>query len=182
MAYSETDRVYVRKFLGFSAIYLQGDPRLESALSATQSVADGGARPDSTTENAVKALLYGQAAQTGTAGVTIGASPQAGPFATPSRPGLVNIKQAIDGLMPITFVLRADDNDAVIDPARGAAILRRMGRELVAELADVLSTPPRADVFGVRSPRLDPESEAIGEVAVGLGGHNSGGESSGFFP
>lgn len=178
--YSELDRVFIRKFLGFSSIFLQGDPRLESAVTATQSVADNGARPDSNTENAVKALLYGQAAQAGTAGVTMGPAAQNIAFALPSRPGLVNIKQALDGLIPLNFILRADNEDAVIDPARGAAILRRMGREMVAELADILSTPPREDVFGTRRPRMDPESEAMGEVAIGLGGHNAGGESSSF--
>lgn len=179
---SELDRVYIRKFLGFSAIFLQGDPRLENAITAIQSTADGGARPDSSSENAVKALLYGQQAGTGTSGVTMGGTAQNVTFVTPSRPGLVNVKSALDGLIPISYVLEADGGDAVIDPARGAAILRRMGREMVAELADVMATPPRSDVFGTRSPRMDPESEAIGEVAIGLGGHNSGGESSGNFP
>lgn len=174
--YSELDRVHVRKFLGFSAIFLQGDPRLENAVSATMSVADGGARPDSNTENAVKALLYGTAAQCGPAGVTLGPTAHNVAFAIPARPGLVNVKAALDGLIPISYALKADE--ASIDPARGAAILRRMGREMVAELADVLSTPPRFDVFGTRRPGADPEMDAIGEVAIGLGGHNAGGESS----
>ncbi|MCL2450476.1 MAG: hypothetical protein FWD17_16130 [Polyangiaceae bacterium] len=180
MAYSELDRTYIRKFLGFSAIYLQGDPRLENAILATSSVADGGGRPDSNAENAVKALLYGTAAQAGTTGVTLGPDAQNVTFATPARPGLVNIKSALDGLIPISYALKAD-GEAEIDPARGAAILRRMGREMVAELADILSTPPRKDVFGTRRPGMDPESDAIGEVAVGIGGHNGGGDSS-FFP
>ncbi len=182
MAFAELDRVYIRKFLGFSAIFLQGDPRLENAITAIQSSADGGSRPDSSSENAVKALLYGQQAGTGAAGVIMGATAQNTSFQTPSRPGLVNIKSALDGLIPLSYVLSADKQDAVIDPGRGAAILRRMGRELVAELADVMATPPRTDVFGTRAPHMDPESEAIGEVAVGLGGHNAGGESSGNFP
>src|ERR1019366_2302710 len=175
MAYSELDRVEVRKFLGFSAIYLQGDPRLENALSATQSVADKGARPDSNTENAIKALLYGQAAPCGQVGVALGPTAQNVTFAMPARPGLVNIKSALDGLVPFSFVLKGDETS--IDPARGAAILRRMGRELVAELADVLSTPPRFDVFGTRRPGEDPETDAIADVAVGLGGINAGGSS-----
>jgi hypothetical protein len=180
VAYTELDRTQIRRFLGFAAIFLQGDPRLESAITGTQSIADLGSRPDSNTENAIKALIWGQAAQTGAAGVSLGPTVQAGPFAMPSRPGLVNIKSALDGLIPLNFILEADQKDAVIDPARGAAILRRMGRELVAELSNILSTPPRQDVFGVRMPGSDPESEAMGEVAIGLGGHNAGGSSQSF--
>lgn len=176
MAYSELDRVYVRKFLGFSAIFLQGDPRLENALNATQSIADNGVRPDSNTENAIKALLYGQASQAGTNGVTLGPAAQNTTFQVPARPGLVNIKNALDGLIPISFVLFADQKEIEIDPARGASILRRMGREMVAELADVLSTPPRFDVFGTRRYGHDPETEGFME-SIGLGGHNAGGES-----
>src|ERR1035438_174575 len=65
MAYSELDRTYIRHFVGYGAIFLQAEPRLENAITATQSITDAiskGSRPDSSTENYLKSLLYGTAA------------------------------------------------------------------------------------------------------------------------
>ena len=169
--FSELDRSYIRKFLRYSAIFLQGDPRLESAVTATQSVADGGSRPDSNSENQIKGLIYGVAAS-GSGAVTLSGTAQNTAFAIPARKGLLNIYSAIDGLIPISYVLEAD-NEAKIDPARGRAILKVMARDLVRELEDLLSTI-------VRGSGVDPELDAMGESAVGLGGHNSGGSSIGF--
>lgn len=171
MAFSELDRVYIRTFMGFSATFLQGDPRLESAITAIQSVSENGTRPDSSSENYVKGLLYGSAAVTGALPVP-GPTAQNTPFALPARQGLVNIKQALDGLIPISYVLAADNREAEIDPARGAAVLRRIGRELVAELSSLLDTPPRWDVFGTKRSNENPYEH------IGLGGHNAGGEST----
>jgi hypothetical protein len=170
VAFSELDRSYIRKALRFSAIFLQGDPRLETAITSLQSLADGGSRPDSTSENSVKALIYGQAAQAGPA-VQPGGTPQNMAFSIPARQGILNIYSAIDGLIPISFVLSADNHEAEIDPVRGRALLRTMARDLIREMEDILSTV-------MRGPGVDPESEAIGEVAIGLGGHNAGGSSS----
>lgn len=57
MAFTEAERVKIRKYLGFSAIYLQAEPRLENAITAVQSTADGGTRPDSSTETAIREQL-----------------------------------------------------------------------------------------------------------------------------
>ena len=36
MAYSETDKTYIRRYVGYGAIFLQAEPRLENAIQATQ--------------------------------------------------------------------------------------------------------------------------------------------------
>lgn len=55
--FQESDRVQIRHFLGVGQLFLQAYPLLESAISATQSVADGGSRPDNSAELAIKALV-----------------------------------------------------------------------------------------------------------------------------
>ena len=42
MSFSELDRTYIRRFVGFGAIFVQAEPRLENAITAVQSTADGG--------------------------------------------------------------------------------------------------------------------------------------------
>lgn len=54
MAYTEPQRVEIRKWLGFSGIYFQN---LELAITASQSTADGGVLSDSTTETSVVSWL-----------------------------------------------------------------------------------------------------------------------------
>lgn len=148
MAFSEQDRVQIRRFLGFSSIFIQADLRLELAIGAIQSLSEPpGVRPDSNSENYVKGLIYGIAAQPGPSGVTLGPTAQNITWSMPAQPGLVQIKAQIDGLIPITFVLSADKGDAVIDPARGKQILRSIGREKVTEMCAVLATSRRMDIF-----------------------------------
>lgn len=57
MAFTEADRVLIRQYVGWSAIYLQYQPLLESAITTIQSTADGGVRIDNSTELLVKSLL-----------------------------------------------------------------------------------------------------------------------------
>jgi len=165
MAYSEQDRTIIRHFLGYPAIFLQAEPRLEAAITATQSVADGGGRPDSNTENYILGLVYGTNPQTGSA-ITLGpASQTSTPRAMPATQGLLSIEQQIASLRPITFVTSADKGDAVIDAARGMALLRAEGRRLVNALSRMLATKPRADVFtgadvGPESPLFFPDQPA----------------------
>lgn len=56
MAFVESDRVQIRHFLGFSALFQQADPRLENAITAVQGPPNG-TRPDSSTEAQVLALV-----------------------------------------------------------------------------------------------------------------------------
>lgn len=145
MAYAELDRSYIRHFVGYGAIFIQADPRLENAITATQSVADLGARPDSSTENVIKGLIYGVAAVVGVA-VTPGGTAQSGPFAQPAQRGLLQLEQSIANLDPLIGVLRAEE--ATLDTAREGIRLKMEGRRLCHAMARMLGMRGvRADVF-----------------------------------
>lgn len=166
MAYSEEDRTWIRHFLGFSAIFIQADLRLENAIQASQSVADGGSRPDSSGENHVKGLIYGFAAvTTGAGGITPGGAPQNGVQNTPALLGLIEVERQLQFIWPAAIAAKVDEVD--VDVARGGAILRREGRRLVAGIAKILSTAPRHDVFGIAEP--NPEGDAFYELPDGAG-------------
>jgi len=164
MAYSEQDRTLIRHFLGYPAIFTQAEPRLENAITATQSLADGGARPDSNTENFIKGLVYGSSSQTGSP-VTPGPTTQSTTFVMPATIGLLAIEQKMTNMLDVAFVNSADQNEANIDVARGNATLRIEGRRLVNSLARMLATKPRADIFsssdvGPESPLFFPDEPA----------------------
>lgn len=160
MAYAEVDRTWIRKFVGYGAIFLQAEPRLENAITATQSVADGGGRPDSSTENYVKGILYGFAAVTGVAGVTPGPASTTGvTFATPAVRGLIQIEQMIATQDVFLGAARADGGEVEIDPAREVARLRLEGRRLCHQLARMLGMKGvRADVFSA-GPTISDEGD-----------------------
>ena len=116
--FTESDRVQIRKYLGYSALFLQLDPRLESAISTIQSVADGGTRPDSSSEDYARQLI---------------ASCQ-------------DVDTKLTNLDSMMGMGRMDD--ASFDPAKEDLRLRRKGRMYVFRLAKLLDTVPRANVFG----------------------------------
>lgn len=150
MSYSELDRTYIRRYIGYGAVYIQAEPRLETAISSTQSIADGGSRPDSSVENYVKGLIYGAAAVTGTqTGVTPGPVSTTGvTFAQPAIRGLLQIELAIAQQDVFLGALKADGGDAEIDPARERASLRKEGRRLCHALARILGLKGvRVDIF-----------------------------------
>lgn len=147
MAYAELDRAYIRHFVGYGAIFMQAEPRLENAITATQSSADGGSRPDSSTENVIKGLIYGTAAVTGV-GVTPGGSPQSGPFAQPAQRGLLQVETSIATMDSLLGSLEVDGGEVKLDTARETARLRSVGRVLCHSLARMLGMKGvRADVF-----------------------------------
>jgi len=147
MAYSETDRSWIRKYVGYGAIFLQAEPRLENAITATQSQADGGVRPDASTENYVKGLIYGFAAAGTVAGVTPGAVSTTGvSFATPAVDGLLAIEAGLT--KQSTFLGAGKVDEVTVDPARESARLRAEGRRLCHSLARMLGMKGvRADIF-----------------------------------
>jgi hypothetical protein len=149
VSYSETDRTWVRRYVGYGAIFLQAEPRLENALTATQSVADGGGRPDSSTENNVKGIIYGFAAVAGTAGVTPGPGSTTGTtFSTPLLPGLITIESNIAQQSVFMGATSVDGGDAKVDPVRETMRLRAEGRRLAHQLARMLGMRGvRADMF-----------------------------------
>jgi hypothetical protein len=123
MAFTEAERVKVRRYLGFAAIYLQAEPMLENALSAVQSTADGGTRPDNSTELDIRELLT----------------------------HLATIETKLRELWNCSKTLKVDD--VTVDPARAMLMLRMEGRRLVGYLAVALGTRPVRDVFSGVPPR-----------------------------
>jgi hypothetical protein len=118
--FQEVDRVNLRHFLGFGSIFLQADPRLENAITAVQSVADGGTRPDSSTEAAIKTMV------------------------TSAQAVEAKLANLWDQMQVVS------DNQTEIDPMRAAMMLRSEGRRVVHGIARMLGLKgPRADVFGV---------------------------------
>jgi hypothetical protein len=159
MAFSEADRVWIRHFMGFAAIFVQADLRLENSIQAIQSQADGGVRPDSSSENYVKGCVYGVAAVTGqSTGVTPGGLTQNLVFASPAQRGLITIEATIAQQDAFLGALSADGGEVKIDSARETARLRWEGRRLVTAMATMLATSPRRDVFSTTpaNPSGDP--------------------------
>lgn len=148
MAISESDRVFIRKYVGFSSLFTQRDPRLESAIRSIQSLADGGSQPDSSSENEMKALLYGSAAITGAAGVVLGPSPiDSSTLAQPARRGLIQIDAQIAKMDIYLGSTEVGKGAVKADAAREALRLRGEGRRLAGQLAQMLDTFIRRDAF-----------------------------------
>ena len=124
MAFVEQDRAYIRNYLGYAGIFLQADPRLESAISNIQAVSSvdpvavGGTRPDQSSENLARNIVA----------------------------KLVAIDAALDALDAFEGVEKVDDGS--FNMVREDARLRRKGRMYVYRLAKLLDTEPRGDVFG----------------------------------
>lgn len=116
----ESDRVQIRTYLGFSALWLQADPRLESAITNIQAVADGGTRPDTSSEVQAKSLVT----------------------------KLQGIDTAIDTLVIQQGATRVQ-NQVSLDSAREMIRLRSLGRQYVHRLARMFDTLPRADVYSM---------------------------------
>jgi hypothetical protein len=148
MAYSELDRTWIRHFVGYGAIYHQAEPRLENAILSTQSLADLGTRPDSSTENYIKGLLYGTAAVSGLSGVPPGpVATTTLVFATPFTRGLLQIESQIASMDDLLGVLEAV-GDAKLDTVRETKRLRSEGRRLAHGLARMMGMRGvRADMF-----------------------------------
>lgn len=124
MAWTEADRVKIRHYLGFAAIFHQADPRLESAITAVQSVADGGARPDDSTEQHIRRILA----------------------------DLDIVETRLKALW--SQMQAAVIDELRVDAGRAAAMLRSEGRRLVHGIAAALSTSPRRDIFSPSPPEI----------------------------
>jgi hypothetical protein len=122
VAWTETDRATIRSYLGFPALFLQADPRLEVAITSVQAKAEGGVRPDNSTEVQIRGWL-GQ---------------------------LAKIESRLEELWDEAEALKVDELG--IDPMRALALLRAEGRRLVGRIARALGTAPRHDVFSGAEP------------------------------
>lgn len=124
MAFSEIHRVQIRRWLGYSTLNFATDTSLESVITAIQSIADGGSKPDNSSELAVLSYLTSLAA--------------------------LNTK--LDELA--IEEIEADTVDEVkIDAARGSLAVRSRMRLYVGHISDVLSVRPRRDVLSAAMTR-----------------------------
>jgi hypothetical protein len=123
--FTESDRVKIRDSLGFSAIWLQADPRLENAITSIQSISDGGVRPDNSSELAAKAICA----------------------------DIETLYCDMKALWKAVSVGQA--NKVKIDAVRGLMMLRSEGRRQVTRLSALLSTNPRRDIFSASEPNLN---------------------------
>lgn len=136
--FSELDRTYIRRYIGVGATFVQAVPLVEQAMTAVQSIADGGSRPDASTENEIKGIVYGTAAVTGTAGVTPGGASTTGTtFSQPALRGLLQIEAAIAFQDALVGASEAE-GDAKIDPYREMARLRNEGQRMCNRIAKML--------------------------------------------
>jgi hypothetical protein len=118
MAWTQQERAWWRHFLGFSAIFKQADPRLENAVTAISSIADGGTQPDSTTENYARTIIQDALA----------------------------VEALLKNLWLQMQVSKSSGGN-VLDALRGMMGLRQEGRRIVNSLSAIISTNPRRDVF-----------------------------------
>lgn len=132
MALAESDRANLRHFLGFGAVFLNQDPILENALTAIQSISDGGTRVDSSTETLVKGWVT----------------------------DLQTVEGMLKNLWPQAQMAAADR--AQFDVARGRAVLCMEGRRLVGYICATCGLKgPRRDIFS-SSPSLSPNGNPFG--------------------
>jgi hypothetical protein len=124
VAFTEAHRVQIRRWLGYSTLYLSADPSLEQNITAVQAVADGGSKPDASSELAVRSYLD----------------------------SLEKLNLKLDELA--IEEIEADTVDEVkIDAARGSLAVRSRMRLYVGHISDVLSVRPRRDVLSPSHPR-----------------------------
>ncbi len=127
--FTESDRVQIRRYLGFSGIFLQANPRLESAITAVQAISDGGTRPDNSSELEVRAYIA----------------------------KLQKIDEKIECMLWSTVgVSKADEIN--IDSARGIAVMKQEGRRFVTLLSDILSCTPLKDCYSSTAANADGDS------------------------
>jgi hypothetical protein len=121
MAYSAAQRVQIRRYMGVAPNRIQTND-IESLITATQSVADGGLLADSETELYVIGLLT----------------------------SLATVQSDLASLweqMQADSVSKLR-----VDPVRAAMALRSEGRRLVGDLATALDFTPTRDVFSAAVP------------------------------
>jgi hypothetical protein len=124
MAYTEADYVQIRKYLGYNIKTGMLFPNINSVITETQSVADGGIYPDDSAEIEVKALIL----------ELRGIDASLAQFRRSSMSVLV------DGKIHNDFV-------------RAIQVNKMEGRRLVGRLCDLLNLDkPLFDAFSPREP------------------------------
>ena len=119
MAFTESDRVQIRKYMGTGSIFLQLYPILENAISAVQALADGGSRPDNSTELEIRVQLA----------------------------NIVNIETKITCLYDQLEIITAGQEKVEINATRALYVLKNEGRRFIGNLSRLLACAPMFDYF-----------------------------------
>jgi len=117
MAFSELERIRIRKWLGFPTTFLQSEPRLENAITAAQAQADGGVRPDDALEVEIRTVIT----------------------------KLEVLSDKLDAFDDCASTIEV--KGIVMDKVRARAVNVQSGRRMVGYLADMLWIQPRRDVW-----------------------------------
>ncbi|GAC1576986.1 MAG: hypothetical protein NVS3B7_10130 [Candidatus Elarobacter sp.] len=123
MAWTEAERVSIRRYLGFSRFYLTEDPRLESAITGVQQVSDGGLFPDTSTEVAIRGMLA----------------------------SLATIETQMDECA--AYAMAMSDNGTSVDYGYRMQLAMKRGRLYIGAISDALQCSPRRDYFSSVRPR-----------------------------
>ena len=130
-AWTEAQRVSVRKWLGFGNQFIQADPRLEIALDAILALADGGVRPDNSAQLAIIGYLTQLDGQPG--------------------PGQPPTSSSIEGQWLAQLQMLAvgeADGETKLDALRALTGIARIGRFYVRQICFSLGfQKPLVDVF-----------------------------------
>ncbi len=117
---AESDKSQIRRWFGYSRIYVQLYPRLENAFTAVQAIADGGSQP---TDDAVR-LIQGWLAN------------------------LADLEQAELNLAGQMAIVNAGTDKVALDAAgKGLYGLRKIMKRYIGHISDTLSTKPFRDIF-----------------------------------
>lgn len=115
--YSEAERVQLARWMGIGRSFRSNDPRLDVAITASQSRVDGGSMPDSETECAVRGWLASLA--------TIEAS----------------------WLKLTCSMQTVSIDEIHVDPLRGLVGIFKLGRMYIGFISDAIDFRPIRDVF-----------------------------------
>lgn len=130
-AFTEAQRVKIRHYMGAGALFTGLFPLLESAITTVQAQADGGARPDDSTQQAILAAIA----------------------------ELDDIETRRKSLRKRVMVdeAQAGGQRARIDPARGLVALRMEARIIASGLAKYLGfSAVLSDVYSPGTPHVPP--------------------------
>jgi len=127
MAYTESNRVDIRKYLGAGSVFLQLFPKLENAITASQSTADGGVQLDDSVETLVLSLIT----------------------------KLDAIELKLENLHCQVQVVSANKNEIVLNTAQGIFLLKSEGRRQIGVLSRVIACSPLYDYFSSQQPSND---------------------------
>lgn len=118
-AWTEAEKANLRAYLGFPSLFANYEPRLENAITAVQSTADGGALSSSATQDRMRSVLT----------------------------QLATLESKMTELQCSYSIMEAGTDNVKLDAGRALFLLRMEGRRLIGQLSISLGTRPIRDYF-----------------------------------